>query len=310
MELLFWITVFVVSLFVLIKSSDYFLESSEQVGYKFGLSSFLIGALIVGFGTSLPELVSSVIAVYSNASEIVLGNVLGSNITNIFLIVGIAALLSKNFTIEQDLLKIEIPFLLTITFLVSFFILDGNLKLIEGVFCLLLLIVYIWKSILESKTENENTTQIKNFKNIYYVFILLSPIFIFASAKYVVDSVIKISEILSIGKEVIALSAIAFGTSLPEVMVTISAAKKGNPEIAIGNVIGSNVFNLLAVIGIPRLTGEIQIPAIITNSINYLHIVATLLFVIVVVDKKINRFEGILFILFYIYYLGLSFGVL
>lgn len=309
MELAFWIFVFIVSLTLLIKSSDYFLESSEQVGYKFGMSSFIIGVLIVGFGTSLPELISAVIGVYSGVSEIVVGNVLGSNITNIFLIVGIAALFSKDFTIQQDLLHIEIPFLLTVTFLVSFFLLDGIFHFIEGIFCLILLGVYIWKSIVDSKNEKEKI-HTERFKNIYYILLFISPIFIFVSAKYVVDSVVKISELLNIGKEVIALSAIALGTSLPEVMVTISAAKKGNPEIAVGNVIGSNVFNLLAVMGLPRMIAEVKVPTIILTSINYLHFAATLLFVIMVVDKKLNRFEGVLLLLFYIYYIGLSLGFL
>ncbi|MCX7999430.1 MAG: calcium/sodium antiporter [Leptospiraceae bacterium] len=311
MGLFFWIAVFIASLLVLIKTSDYFLESAEQVGYKLGLSSYVVGVLIVGFGTSLPELVSSILSVYANASEIVTGNTLGSNITNIFLIFGIAALFSKSFTIEQDLLKIELPFLLTITFLISFFLMDGKFHLLEGIFCLVILGIYIWKSLEKEEMSSEKTEEksLEEFKKVYYLILLISPIFIFVSAKYVVDSVIKISEIVNVGKEMIALSAVALGTSLPEVIVTIAASRKGNPEIAVGNVIGSNVFNLLAVLGIPRLLGDITIPPIILSSVNYLHIAATLLFVIVVVDKKVNRHEGILFLMFYFYYLGLTFGL-
>ena len=112
MNIFIWILVFLVSLFVLIKASDYFIDSAEKVGLKIGLSPFLIGVLIIGFGTSLPELISSILGVVSGAPEIVIGNVLGSNITNIFLIVGIAAVISNQFEIKYDLLKIKSAFFL------------------------------------------------------------------------------------------------------------------------------------------------------------------------------------------------------
>jgi cation:H+ antiporter len=305
MSLWIWILIFIVSLLVLIKASDFFIESSEKVGLKMGLSPFLVGVLIVGFGTSLPELISSIMGVISGAPEIVVGNVLGSNITNIFLIVGIAAILSKNFEISHDILKTELPFLLTIVFLSSFMLYDGIFSFGEGIFCIIMMGIYIWKLIREEGVEV--TQESENFENKYYLYLLFSPIFIFLGAKYTVDSVIQISEFLNIGKEIIALSAVAFGTSLPEILVTISAAKKGNSEIAIGNVLGSNIFNIVAVLGIPRMLGEIPISESILTSTIPLHIAATFLFIIIVVDKKVNRYEGYLLISFYIYFLGKTF---
>ncbi|MCB1177679.1 MAG: calcium/sodium antiporter [Leptospiraceae bacterium] len=309
MNIALWCLVFVVSLFTLIKASDCFIESSEKVGIRLGLSPFLVGVLIIGFGTSLPELVSSIVGVVTGAPEIVAGNVLGSNITNIFLIVGIAAVYSKSFEIQYDLLKTEIPFLLTITFLVTFMIYDGNFSFGEGIFCIGMMGIYILKLIREN-SDSETEKDKEGFEKKYFFMIVLSPIFIFIGAKYTVDSVVEISNILNIGKEIIALSAVAFGTSLPEVLVTIAASKKGQPDIAIGNVIGSNIFNMVAVFGIPRMIGKIPISETIVSSTMLIHLAATFLFIIIVVDKKVNRYEGFLLLSFYLFFLFQTFGFL
>ena len=198
---------------------------------------------------------------------------------------------------------------LTITFLVFLMTYDGNFSLIEGFFCLGIMVIYIWKLISENNELNATDEEPSNtFQKKYYLYLLVSPIFIFIGAKYTVDSVVEISSILSIGKEIIALSAVAFGTSLPEILVTIAAAKKGQPEIAIGNVIGSNIFNMLAVLGIPRLFGEFPITESIISSTLYIHMAATFIFIIIIIDKKINKFEGYLLLSFYVYFLMTTFG--
>ena len=148
----------------------------------------------------------------------------------------------------------------------------------------------------------------KSFPRKQIVIVVVSSLFVFLGANYTIESVTKISEILQIGKELIALSAVALGTSLPELIVTISAARKGNPEIAVGNVLGSNIFNSLMVMGIPRLTGELEIPKdVVANGLLVL-LAGTILFFFVTQDKQVTRWEGLIFFLFYGWFIGNIFG--
>lgn len=308
MPIFLWIVVFVFSLALLIKSSDFFVGAAESIGLKAGLSPFITGVLIVGIGTSLPELGSSIAAITGGATEIVVGNVLGSNITNIFLVLGIAAVIGKEFTIKHDLHKIDIPFLLAITLLLGLMILDGSFSRVEGIFTILAFLLYIFYILKKGSEKNRNNNKQKpDFKEI--LFLVLSPIGIFLGAKYTVDSVIFISEFLGIGSEIIALSAIALGTSLPEVLVTITAAKKGNPELAVGNIIGSNIFNTLVVMGIPSLFTNLKIPPGILVFSMPVSIAAVFIFIFVIIDRKINSLEGGILLLFYIYFISKLFGL-
>ncbi len=321
MSVYLWILIFVISLAVLIKSSDIFVGAAEKIGLSFGLSAFLTGVLIVGVGTSLPELVSSIIATTKGATEIVIGNVLGSNITNIFLVLGIAGLIGKNFTIKHDLMRVDIPFLLSATLLMSLMILDGSFSMIEGILCLLAFIIYIFFTVMspvpETKSIGFETSESikdpdkkKNSLVKAFILVILSSAGIFIGAKFTVDSVIAISSILGIATDIIALTAIALGTSLPEVLVTISASKRGNPEMAVGNIIGSNIFNGLVVMGIPSLIAPLHIPhSIIIFSLPTL-IAAVLIYSFMVHDKKINQLEGGTLLIFYFYFVGRILGIM
>lgn len=304
-----WIAVFIVSLALLIKSSDLFVGAAEKIGLKAGLSPFITGVLIVGVGTSLPELGSAIAAAFGGATEIVIGNVLGSNITNIFLVLGIAAVIGKEFTLRHDLLKIDIPFLLATTLLIALMIMDGSFSRSEGIITLLAFVIYILFNLKDSvgKNPNNEKKQKPNLKEILFLFI--SPAGIFLGAKYSVDSVIALSSFFGIGTEVIALTAIALGTSLPEVLVTIAAARRGNPEMAVGNIIGSNIFNGLVVMGLPSLICNLEIPSGILSFSLPVAIASVLIYIFIVIDKKINRLEGSLLLIFYIYFLGKLFGV-
>ncbi len=309
MSIYLWIVVFIFSLALLIKSSDFFVGAAESIGLKAGLSPFITGVLIVGIGTSLPELGSSIAAVAGGATEIVVGNVLGSNITNIFLVLGIAAVIGKEFTIKHDLLKIDIPFLLATTLLLGLMILDGSFSRAEGILTILAFSLYILYNLKNGAGKNTNSKkkQKPSFKEI--LFIVLSPVGIFFGAKYTVDSVIFISAFFGIGSEIIALSAIALGTSLPEVLVTIAAARRGNPDLAVGNIIGSNIFNGLVVMGIPALMTNLAIPPGILAFSLPVFIAAIFIFIFMIIDRKINSLEGGILLLFYIYFIGKLFGL-
>ena len=310
-NLIIWLIIFILSLFVLIKASDFFTDAAEKIGISLGISPFLIGVTIVSVGTSLPELISSITAVYQNSSEIVFGNVMGSNIANIFLIIGTASLISSPLKILYELINVDLPLFVGSAFLLGLTVLDSNFSINEAIICILGYVVYVFYTISSGKEEQQSETidtSQKSFPVKQIVIVIVSALFVFFGATYTIKSVTKISEILEIGKELIALSAVALGTSLPELIVTISAARKGNPEIAVGNVLGSNIFNSLIVMGIPRLTGKLEIPDDVLGSGLLVLLVGTILFFFVTQDKQVTRWEGLIFFIFYGWFIGNIFG--
>ena len=318
-DLLLWTSVFVASLFVLIKASDYFTMAAEKIGLYFGIPAFIVGVTIVALGTSLPELVSSVIAVMKGSSEIVVGNVVGSNIANIFLVLGISAIIGKKMKISYELVHVDLPLLMGSAFLIALMCWDGIFTWVEGLLCLMGLALYLTYTVFTVKEEQgffkaligklgslkKNTLGWQTI-----AFLIGSSLFVFLGAKYTVESIINLAEILNMGTEIIAVTAVAIGTSLPELMVSISAAKKGNPEMAVGNVLGSNIFNSFAVMGIPSFIGVLVIPeSIITFSIPVM-LIATILYFFMTQDKEITRWEGWLLVIFYAFFVGELFSLI
>jgi len=315
-DLLIWSIVLFVSLVVLSKAADFFTDASEEIGIFFGIPPFIVGVTIVAVGTSLPELISSLVAVYSDAGEIVVGNVVGSNIANIFLILGVASLISGFLNIEYDLVSVDLPLFVGSAFLLGLTVWDGQYTVGEAILSVIGYVVYTFYAVNvrkdepgEDASEEEEATK-KSFPVKEFAILAVSSLFIFFGAKYTIDSVVKISEILNIGKEIIAVSAVALGTSLPELIVTINQAKKGNPEVAIGNVLGSNIFNSFVVMGIPGLTGRLVIPDNILESGLLVMLAGTVLFFFVTQDEQVTKWEGFLFFLFYGWFIGNLFGIL
>lgn len=301
MQIAIWSIVLTVSIAALVKGSDFFIDSAEEIGIFFNLPHFVIGVIIVGIGTSLPELVSSIFSVVYDSSEIVIGNVLGSNITNTFLVLGFAALLAKSFHINYDLMKLDVPFLFASAAAIAIMILDKDFTLGEAIICLVLLLIYLIASIMTDKTEDD-FEKVKP-KILSWILLFVGPIMIYFGAKYTVESVINLSKLLNIATETIALSAVALGTSLPELLVTISAARRGKAEIAVGNVVGSNTFNCLAVMGGARLAGPLLIRDSILVFSLPLSIMATFLIIFMTMNKKMNRWLGFLLLAGYAYFI-------
>lgn len=307
MGLALWIVVFVVSLAVLLKSSDYFIISAEKIGAFFGLPTFVIGVIIVAVGTSLPELVSSIVAVAEGSSEIVVGNVLGSNIANICLVLGIAAIVGKNFIIRYDIMQVDLPFLLGSAILLFFMIWDGVFSLPEAILLIAALSIYVFYSLRIKRPDVEEEAVRPKFY--FWLLIVVSPVGIFFGAKYTVQAVIAISEMVGIGSEIIAVSAVALGTSLPEVFVSVSAARRGHPEIAVGNIIGSNIFNTFAVMGIPGIMSRLIIPKSILAFAAPVSLGVTVVFLVVTMDKRVNPWIGALLLIFYVFFIGRVFSI-
>lgn len=309
-----WFLILIVSIIVLVKSSDYFTDYAEKLGLFLKMSPFVIGIVIVAFGTSLPELISSIYAVLSGVSEIVAGNVIGSNIANILLILGISAILVKEIKISKPLISVDLPFLVASTFLAGLLMMDGSITIIDAIIFLFGFVVYIYYSIKEDEPAIKNNLKKEvisakkkkkekfNFK-IPFV-LVISLIGILIGSKYTVESVVAISKLLNVGAEIIAVTVVALGTSLPELSVSISAIRKNKPDIAVGNILGSNMFNIFGVLGLPALFGTLVITqSIIMFSLPFL-IVITVLLTIMLSDNKLSRYEGIMLLLFYAYFIG------
>lgn len=295
------ILISIVSLTVLLIASDRFIDSAEKIGLSLGISPFIVGVTIVAFGTSLPELATSIASVYRGASEFVVGNVIGSNITNILLVLGLTVMVGKEIKLDFDIWKIDMPLLIGSAVLMYFTLLDQHLSLVECFIYLAALVAFLTNSVAGNEQENEESKKIR-LKDVFTL--LLGGVFVFLGAKYTIYGIVDFSERVGIGAEIISLSFVALGTSLPEVAVSMSAAKKGKHAIAVGNVLGSNIFNTYAVMAIPSFFGELVIPDSIMGMSLPLMLCVTLIFGAMTFSKKITFWEGVLLLLFYVFFLS------
>lgn len=343
MYLLFWIVVFIVSLIILIKSADFFTESSEKIGLSMKISPFIVGVAIVSMGTSLPELATSVIAVFNGQTEIATANAIGSNIANILLVIGVASIVSRKMSIKRSLINLDLPLLATATTILFFVLMDKKVSSIEGFILLLTYLIYFFyivssskeRSILNHKDHKLRKDNRKNKEGFTFpptkasrnrflrklwtykpkielgVFVTLigSALFICIGAKYTVESLVNIADNLGIETAVIAMSAVAIGTSLPELVVSVRAAIKKKYEIALGNVFGSNIFNALVVVGIPAMIADLNIDdTTFYIGIPFL-IAATILYIFSGISRKIYSWEGLMYLVLYLLFLIKIFGV-
>ncbi len=292
---LLYLGLFIVSLLVLLKASDWFIDSAEAIGLSLGVSPFLIGVTIIAFGTSLPELATGVASVLGGESEIVVSTVVGSNIANIALVLGLVAVLVGKIDLEYNIWHIDMPYLWGSAFLFWLAIHDGQFHLFEGILFIIGIVTFLSYSFDNGgeKFEKVETGWTS------YLMLIIGGIFVWLGAEYTIVAIKKLSAIGGISSDIIAMSAVALGTSLPEVIVSINAARKGKTSIAVGNVLGSNIFNTYVVVSIPSFFGELKIPDDITVYYVPLMIAMTILFGIMSNNKKITKWEGSVLLLFY-----------
>ncbi len=320
--------IFALALFFLVWAADVFLKSAEKIGLAMGLSPFVVGVTIVAFGTSFPELFTALSATFMNVTEMVPANAIGSNIANILLVVGFSALIGKKLVITKNLIDLELPLLAIGTVILVGVIYpwgEKDLLLItraESFILLTTYIVYLLYTFFHKEDEEEGVEKIPSRKERRkhiiskkkeekpkvalkdYVLLIVGGVVLGFAAKYLVSSVIEISVTLGVGVGVVSILAVAIGTSLPELVVSVKAAIKGNPEVALGNVFGSNVFNSFVVIGLPGLFKDIQIDQPTFTIGLPIMVLATLLFVISGISRRIHSWEGIFFLTLYIIFVG------
>ena len=284
------------------KASDWFIDSAEQIGLSLGVSPFIIGVTIVAFGTSLPELATSIASVLSGESEIVTGNVIGSNITNIALVLGIAAVVSNKIELEYNIWHIDMPFLWGSAFLLWFVLRDFHFSVFEGLLFLLGIVVFLTYSFKSEEEPEAFERPTVTWRQ--YALLVVGGALVYFGADYTILSIRKLSAFAGIDPEIIALSAVALGTSLPEVIVSLNAARRGKASIAVGNVLGSNIFNTYIVMGLSSFFGKLKIPADINELYLPLMVAMTILFGVMANNKKISRWEGVLLLMFYAFFFG------
>jgi len=302
-ELLQYVGLFIVSLAVLLKASDWFINSAEAIGLSFGVSPFIIGVTIIAFGTSLPELATSVASVLAGESEIVIANVVGSNLTNIALVLGIVAILAKQIDMEYNIWHIDMPYLWGSAFLLYFAVSDLSFSLFEAALFLCGIIIFLSYSFGSDNADaDDDVKSVVNWKT--YLLLVVGGILVWLGAVYTITSITALSHMAGISPDIIAITAVALGTSLPEVIVSVKCAYAGKTSIAVGNVLGSNIFNTYVVMGISRLFGPLTIPQNIISLQMPIMIVMTILFGIMCNNRKITRWEGMVLIMFYVFFIA------
>ena len=284
----------------MIKASDYFVDSAEKIGLAFGVSPFIIGVTIVAFGTSLPELATSIASVEAGSSEIVIGNVIGSNITNILLVVGFVAVIGKGIDLNYNIMGIDMPLLIASSLLMWFTLMDGAINYFEVSLYFIALVIFLAHSIKKERAEKDENNKLKP---VFFILLVVSGLVIYFSAEYVIMGLKGIAEIADIEESTISLGALALGTSLPELVVSITAIKRNNQSIAIGNVVGSNIFNTYGVLGVSSLFGSLVIPIEIIEFSIPLMVGITVLFAFVMLTKRVSRWEGYMLLVFYAFFL-------
>jgi cation:H+ antiporter len=294
--------IFALALFALLTAAKFFTKSAEVIGTYLGLPSFVIGVFIVGIGTSLPELIAGIIAVKNQSSEILSGNIIGANISNILLITGLAVVVNrKNIVLNSGYLYIDLHFLIG-SFLCFYMIAyDGHIDMIESFFGLLMFVVYsIYLIKGESAiTDDPNKTAKKAFPFSSGLILAISAVGIYFGANYTIASLETIALSFSIPKSIIALTLLSLGTTLPELAVNISAIKQGKAEMAIGNVLGSSIFNTLVIPAAASFFGLIMVPDDLIKFSLPVMAACGLLFYLLAQDKKISVWEGLMFICLY-----------
>lgn len=307
MELIKELLLLVAGFILLVKGADYFVEGAAGIAAKFHVSQLLIGLTIVALGTSAPEAAVSIKAALSGNAEITVGNILGSNIMNILIILGITSIIIA-LQVQKSTLKFEIPFMIIIS--VIFFVLgyfDGEISRIDGIIIYVLLLiffVYLFKMAFSGKKDANDTQNTE--KNHHIIVLLLMTVLgmaaIIFGANLTVNSASAIAKMFGMSERLIGLTIVAFGTSLPELMTSVTAGIKGKSDIAIGNIVGSNIFNILFVCGTTALitpvpfAGSFLIDSILTI------IAAALLLICTIKNQKLKRPAGVLFVLIYAAY--------
>ncbi len=299
-----------VGLFFLYYGGELLVTGSLRLAQSFKISPFIIGATVIGFGTSTPELAVSLMASLQDSGDLALGNVIGSNITNIGLVLGLTALIVP-LTIEKQRFIDESPPLIITSLIIVVFAWNNYLGRTEGFIMICLLVIYLWRAFrTKEKTDldlSENHFFSEYGGSSFQTFLaILGIIMLILGANWMVEGATGIARKLGVSEWFIGVSIVALGTSLPELISSLIAAKKGHGEMAIGNVFGSNIFNILMVIGTTSLIQPLSIGEEIYTDLIYTTALTCLLLLLIRVENVVRKRDGIILIVCYGSYVGLK----
>jgi cation:H+ antiporter len=320
------ILILVAALAGVVKGADWFLGAAEKVGVSLRLPPFILGVILVGFGTSLPELATSLAAISDGVDTVTIANVAGSNIANILVILGLSTVALGTIKFDKDLIDLDIPLLVGVTALFSLLLLDGQLGRSDGMLLLIGFFGYILYSLgyREDKAHHKGLISLiaslakgsqssvekqKNLIGPFTILVLLGSVALLGlSSTFAVDSLLSIVEQVDIGVAVLSFFALAIGTSLPELTVSIKALRQGKGDLVVGNVIGSSMFNILLIGGVasilkPQVVDLSILPWVITGLA-----LSVLLLMAGSISKRIHLWEGLVYILIYLTIAGKIIG--
>lgn len=322
MEMLKDIVILLVGFVLLVKGADYFVEGSSSIAKILKVPSIVIGLTVVAMGTSLPELSVSVSAAISGSNEIAVSNVVGSNIFNTIVVLGACALLAP-VTVDRSIMKKDFPFCIIITVALAFFCADaykpwgeytgegvGLLSRINGIILLVVFVGYIFYTVKQalkdrkSIKESEENDEAPRSMPVSLIFVVCGAVAIIFGGDFVVDSAKSIALTLGMSETLVGLTIVAVGTSLPELVTSVVAARKGETGLAIGNVVGSNIFNILFILSTSSTISPVGVQG--QNLVDAVVLIAISLVVFVFgrSKEKIEKKEGIVMILIYVAYMA------
>ena len=307
--------ILIIGFFFLIKGADLFVDGAASIARKFNIPSMVIGLTIVAMGTSAPEAAVSITSSLAGQNDMSVANVVGSNFFNILMVLGVSAIIAK-LPVQKNTIKKDTPFLLIVSVLLLIFAFDKNISRIEGIIFLVIFVYFLYTTVKSAKNTEESTSLSDNeiavsdndipantpmFKTIILSLIGIAGIIF--GGDMVVDSATSIATMFGMSANLVGLTIVAVGTSLPEFVTSIVAIKKGETEIAIGNVIGSNIFNILLVLGLATAIFPIAISTFALIDIIFMVAITILLYLFMKKDNCLVKKHGFIFIILYIAYM-------
>ncbi len=314
MKMIINVLLIIIGFLLLIKGADILVEGSSQIAKKLKIPEIIVGLTIVSIGTSMPELFVSVTSAFNGSPDIALGNVIGSNICNLLLILGISTII-RPVKFKKETKWIEIPMCVFVTLLFLILCnLNSQLSFLDGLLLMFFFLLFLIYTIVIGKKQSQKereeiTKEINVFRNL--IFIVIGIIALKYGGDFVVDNAVIIANNLHISEKIIGLTIIAIGTSLPELVTSVTASFKGNSDIAIGNIIGSNIFNILLIAGFSAVINPISFNSSYNLQLIILLIVTIVLGIFPYTDCKdeMTRSNGITYLILYIFYMIILFYI-
>ena len=300
---------------LLVVGGEFIVRSSVALSFRFNISKFVIGMTVVSFATSLPELIVSVNAAINDSPSIAINNVIGSNIANIGLVLALVAVLS-NISVDRKFFKRDWPWMFFLSIVLSLFLYTGNiLDKLEGIILISILILFIINVLKKSNVNetyndvDDKLSLVSNFK--IFIWLIISSFALYYGSEFLVDGAVNFAKQISISEAVISVTIIAIGTSIPELAASLVAIAKNEKGISVGNLIGSNIFNIGSVLGITSLIKNIPVAQeIIQRDIFWMLLFAILIIILSILPEKnkISKYKGVIMLVCYFIFIFQAFA--